>query len=151
MNGNAESKSERALPEREARVKHFLESVPGSVYQIEISPEGKIAFPYVSRRLREMTGLDPQGFQEASRMRELISPEDRERIVTAIQKGAASLAPFELEFKVLTPAGPRHIHNRYSVSRRTDGSTIITGISTDITDRKMAVAACVTPKKNIAS
>lgn len=66
--------------------------------------------------------------------RRLVHPEDREALLDALLRARRGL-PYEVEFRVVTPEGRvRWLYEKGEI----DGGTRLTGITVDVTDRRLA-------------
>lgn len=80
---------------------------------------------------------DPFSYEE---LRESIHPDDRVRMVAAVENSIATGTDYDIEYRVVTPAGDiRWVAIRAQPSYARDGSPLgMTGVSIDISERKQS-------------
>ena len=133
---SADMEAEQRLRESEYRYRSLTESVPGIVYQRVRHTDGRIEYPFISRGIKEILGLDQNDVMaQPHLLLERLHEEDRQRFQTALKVSADTLTPIDIEFRHLRPDGAvRWIH---AVSRprvRDDGAVIWDSIGFDTTD-----------------
>ena len=113
-------------------------NVPGVIYQFRLRPDGRSRVPFASEGLLNLFGIPPEQVREdASPFFDCVHPDDAKRFRESVNASAASLQPWDLEFRVVVPArGLRWAHGRAQPERLADGSVIWHGFITDITQRK---------------
>jgi len=92
----------REVSSFEERYRSLVETLPALVYQETLGEDGRTI--YASPRLAELYGLPLDELQPA-RVRELLHPDDRERVLAEIARANASLAPLTLEYRIVRPDG----------------------------------------------
>ncbi|WP_192576491.1 sensor domain-containing diguanylate cyclase [Halomonas lysinitropha] len=119
------------------RLQGTLSRLPGVVFQLRQDARGRLDFLYFSDGLRALAGLSAGAVMDrADALLERVQGEDREALVTSLAQSAVSLQPWELEFRLDTPEGPRWLEGRASPTRRGDGITLWDGLLLCITSRK---------------
>ena len=133
------SRALQELGESEVRIARITDAIPGAVYQFRLGPDGRESFPFVSRGVRKLLGHPAEDIQ-AGRVDAwaLVSPEDRGRVVRAVQISARDLTPWNEIFRVNTPLGPRWIRGESVPRRESDGATVWNGIFLDVSDQRTA-------------
>ncbi|MBB1593393.1 sensor domain-containing diguanylate cyclase [Achromobacter sp. UMC46] len=134
----------RAMSDRLKRtadlVVNLTDAVPGLVFQCRAVPEGGSWFSYVSAGIWdtfELTADDVRASTTAIEQR--IHPEDLPAYRSSLQKAAAALTPWHLEFRVCLPLqGVQWRQGDASPRRDADNGVVWHGFVTDITDRKRA-------------
>lgn len=92
-----------------------------------------------SESLERMMGLEPGSFDgELEKVIQMIHPDDREKVLQAIDRTTHNDEPYELEFRFIKPDGSiRWAASRASVIRDQNGFPIrLIGVDVDITRRK---------------
>ncbi len=112
--------------------------VPGVIYQFRLYPDGRSCFPYASDAICDIYEVAPEEVREdASAVYALLHPEDHAGVVASIRESAASLTPWQYEYRVMLPKqGMRWRRGEARPERLEDGSVLWHGFITDITDRK---------------
>ena len=133
-------RSEEALKERERRLRSVAENIPGIAYQRVRFPDGRFAFSYISDGVRRLHGLEPEKVvAERLDLLDIIHPDDRERLVTALNRSAQELTPISLELRHVAPDGSSvWVQSMSRPSRLDSGAVVWDGVDLDITERKRA-------------
>ncbi len=121
-----------------ADYKALTEQIPGIVYQFRLRPDGTSEIPFVSNRLRELTGLNPEEVMaDHSRMFEQIPEEDRTLLEATFARSAAELRDIDIQHRATATDGRvRWFKNTARPQREPDGSILWHGLTIDITDWK---------------
>jgi PAS domain S-box-containing protein len=142
---NAAAESERvqsALKESEARFRLMADTTPDIIWITDLDPERVV---YVSPSFERVFGRKVADLYANPHLWvEGIHPEDRERVGRSFASWIASgsTQPWEVEFRVLQPTGGiRWIYDRGVFSSEDGGPKRVSGIATDITERREAEAA----------
>jgi PAS domain S-box-containing protein len=137
--------TERKRVENKARQSHDLLAnltrlVPGVVYQYQLFPDGRSAFPYSSHGMNDIYEVTPEEVREdATPVFGRLHPDDYDHVSDLIQESARTLRTFCCEFRVILPRqGLRWRWCQAQPERMEDGSTLWHGIISDITDRREA-------------
>lgn len=111
----------------------FWMSTRGIGEMVYVSP----AYENLWERSRESLYQSPKSFLEA------IHPEDLDRYLEVVKENHANGTPYRYEYRIVRKNGEiRWIQERgYAVPDSTGRAPLMTGICTDITERKMAEAA----------
>ena len=112
-------------------------------------PDGSSCFPYASDAIRDIYQVTPEAVREdASAVLARIHPEDYAGVVATIQQSAATLNPWQHEYRVRFADGTvRWLHGNSIPNREADGSVIWHGFITDITHRKHAEQSLLEAKQ----
>ncbi|SEA50340.1 EAL domain-containing protein [Alkalimonas amylolytica] len=133
------SQSERMALLWSQRMQRISERVPGLVYQFKLSSDGRFTFPYASEAIRDIYRISPQqAALDASRVMDVIHPDDREGMLRSIERSAADFSPWNYEYRVLDEQGnSRWVLGNSVPEQEADGISWF-GFITDITERKAA-------------
>ena len=133
-------RAEEAQEEERSRLQKIANQLPGVVYQYRLRPDGSSCFPFASGAIRQVYRLTPEEVcEDASKVFDIIHPEDREGVVASIQKSAQDLTLWSQEYRVKFDDGSvRWLLGNALPQREADGSTLWHGFITDITLRKQA-------------
>ena len=126
-----------ALLESERRFRRMADATPDVIWITDLQPEKVVYASPSFERIWGRTVLDL--YDDPHLWIEGIHPEDRARIGAAFMAWIAHPddRPWEAEFRVLRPDGEvRWIHERGAVISEAGGPQRVSGISTDITQRR---------------
>lgn len=127
-------RSEQVMAENERRFRDLTQNVPGVIYEWHEYADGTFKFNYVSPRIREFFGLEPDGMDKVV---EYIHPEDRERWRTSIEEANANETPWFFEGRLLYPDGSIKWWQGASVlSFKSETTKVYNGIMIDITQNR---------------
>ncbi|MBF0257175.1 MAG: PAS domain S-box protein, partial [Gammaproteobacteria bacterium] len=83
------------------RLEKIASHVQGMIYQFQLWPDGRSAFPYVSKGIRNIYGFEPeQVCKDASPAFARIHPDDLERIQDSINRSAEALCLWHESWRV---------------------------------------------------
>ncbi|MFE4105165.1 CBS domain-containing protein [Almyronema epifaneia] len=131
---------EAELQAEEFRLRCLTNAIPGAVYQYRRSPTGEQSLLYMSQGVAEIYEVSLAQVQANTQViADRIPPEDRSRLLSAIEDSAKHLTFFEVEHRVVIPNKPlKWVTSRAIPYLEADGSIIWYGITLDITARKHA-------------
>ena len=93
---------ERELRSVEERYRSLVENMPGIAYVWDVLPgEHRRSLSYVSPRVRDMLGYEPEGWAPCDR----VHPHDQARVAEAVDRSAATGEPFRMEYRFLASDG----------------------------------------------
>ena len=125
------------LKELSERFEAFAALLPGVVYQYEQHPDGRSCFPFASRGLRHIYGVEPETVKEdASAVFEAIHPDDLKRVADTIEASAKQGNDWVCEYRVVLSGITRWVLGHARPQSGIDGSTLWYGMIIDITPRK---------------
>lgn len=124
--------------EEPVSLKKLAAQVPGVLYQFRMRPDGSFCFPYASSGLRDVLAAEPEDvIEDASSVFELLSWEERQRVVDSIQESAMLMIPWRCVFMITHPLkGERWLQGDAKPERMSDGSVLWHGYIADITERE---------------
>jgi len=124
--------------ESDQGVQALLSHLPGMVYRR--APNLDQPFEFVSDGCRQLTGYSPESLMAKGGVsyRDLIHPEDRERVQATIAAAVAQGAAFDLNYRINTQAGgEKWVGERGSVAvSKCSSRAVCEGFITDISLRK---------------
>ncbi|WP_333118220.1 PAS domain-containing hybrid sensor histidine kinase/response regulator [Microcoleus sp. S11D4] len=134
------SAAEEARNQSQAKLQKITASVPGTVYQIDLQPDGSMTFSFVSAGCRELYEIEPEvAQQDFNVIVDMIHPEDRDDFVNSVQISAESLQPWRWEGRIVTPSGKlKWMQGASQPEMQESGEIVYYGLFTDISDRKRA-------------
>jgi len=132
----------RKLEQSLSLLNNLAQRVPGVIYQFQMFPDGRSCFPFASDGLWTIYEVTPEEVREdAGPVFRRLHPDDAAAIVQSITESAASLAPWNAEYRVILPTqGLRWREGNAQPERLADGSVLWHGCITDVTARKEAEA-----------
>ena len=133
-------RTEEALQESEDRFRQMADAIPEVIWITSLEPEKVL---YVSPSFESIWGYRVEDLDRNPRLwTETIHPEDRARVNDTVSRWIAGedVDYHDIEFRIVQPNGAiRWIHERGVLSLNERGKPCrMSGISTDITDRKQA-------------
>lgn len=128
--------------ELQDRYSKIASIMSGCLLQLRRKADGVFCMPYVSIGLFYICGLHPEEVAEDSTVfRELIHPDDFDRVTSEMQRSEITLTPFQCEYRLALRDGTvRWIFAHSVPEREPDGSTLWHGYMTDISERKRTEA-----------
>jgi len=144
----AEESSQAALD----KLQKVARLVPGVIYQYHLNLDGKSSFPFASDAIKEIYKVRPEEVREdASKVLEIIHPDDLEKVATSIQQSAQKLTLWHCEYRVKFNDGTvKWLLGNAMPEREADGSTLWHGFITDITERKQNETALKEKEERLA-
>ncbi|HET6519105.1 MAG TPA: EAL domain-containing protein [Geminicoccaceae bacterium] len=126
------------LKETEARLRAVVENLPGTVWRRVRHPDGRLSYPYYSANAERVFGYPAEAIEaDAGVILRLIHPDHHAGWRAAIDRSAATLTPFTLDFRVTTGRGEaRWFRSMAAPQRLGDGGVAWDGIVLDITELK---------------
>jgi diguanylate cyclase (GGDEF)-like protein/PAS domain S-box-containing protein len=114
--------------------------VPGVICQFRRNTDGTYAVPYASEQLLVIYRVSPQQVAgDASLLIETIHPDDRQRVMAAIERSAVELSPWREQYRLLFDDGTECWVDGNAVPETADdGAVLWHAVITDITGRKTA-------------
>lgn len=123
------------------RLQKIAANVPGTVYQYQLWPDGRAAFPYASEGIYQIYGVRPeQVAADASPIFKVLHPDDIDRVAAGIRQSAITLNTWYDQYRAILPDSGRVIwlEGEAEPEAMADGSVLWHGYIRDITDRKWA-------------
>ncbi len=120
---------EAARKAQEASLRYFQQltaSVPGVLFCYRLNLEsGKHCYPFISRRVKDVLGLDPDELRrDASPVFDLAHPDDREAGLKSIMESAQNNSSWHYELRFRMPDGEWRWFEALSVPARQEGDQV---------------------------
>ena len=121
-----------------ALLRELADQVPGSLFQLQMSPDGRASFSFVNKRFRQLYGLTVNEKSiEATSIFAYQHPEDMDRIHNSILESARTLRPWHEEYRLVLPEQGVTWRQGDAVPQKLENGTILWhGYIFDITERK---------------
>jgi PAS domain S-box-containing protein len=134
-------KAEERRREAERRFRDMADNVPGVIYQLAQFPDGERKFNYISPRVRDIFGVEPEEWINDPTLLRL-HPDDEERWNETLQQAARTLQPLQFEGRYILPNGEERWWEGVArpKTHKASGAIIFNGLILDIGERKRAEA-----------
>lgn len=116
----------------------LTQQLPGVVYQFQLWPDGRTAFPYASAAIEYIYGIKAEEvLTDGSKAFEGIYPDDLPAVIQSIETSRHNNTIWQHEYRVLKSDGSlMWLSGRATPELQTDGSTLWHGYIQDITQAK---------------
>ena len=126
----------RARRRSERNIRLMVNSLPGVLYQTRHPLSGGAHFAFLGAAIHRIRGLAPTVTPTRDMLMEQILPDDRPAYEAAVGGAVRMLQPFSIEYRVRLPDGSIHwMHHEATPLRDDDGSVLINGYMSDVTDQ----------------
>jgi len=123
------------------RLHHLILLVPGAPYQIFVSEQNQIKVLFLSPRIKDIFGIDPEPLQEAiQRFIASIIPEDRAAWIEAMRTTRDTSSHFNVTGRLENPTQGILWFRAQSNPMKVPGGTVHSGILIDVTEERKAEA-----------
>jgi PAS domain S-box-containing protein len=142
-----------ALADERDRLTRLAEVVPGALHTYRRTPAGRFSFPFGGDRVAALLGMaDTDLSQDGTPITALTHPEDRPRVLAAVQASATNASAWHVEYRVRHPQlGERWIEGRSMPSPAGADGMDWHGTLIDITERKHAEQALAESRARLAA
>ena len=144
-----QKRADQALRESEERFRFLAENVPGVIYLCR--EDEHFTNIFISANIQKITGYANKDFLDGTiDIENLIHREDFDRVDREFKKAIGERAPFALEYRIVHRSGlVKWVKESGSGINGKDGSRLIEGYISDITERKKADEALLLSKANL--
>ncbi|MCK6422164.1 MAG: response regulator [Aquabacterium sp.] len=126
------------------RLRGLAETVPGAVYQLERTPDGRLRFRFVSEAVHDLLGVSaPAVMEDAQRAFGQVHEEEREALLASLERSARDSGPWQQEFRVRreapaegATAEERWLYANAIAQREPDGTVVWHGFLTDVSRQR---------------
>ncbi|WP_198301474.1 PAS domain-containing protein [Vitreoscilla filiformis] len=145
--------ADMGLEALDTRFRKLASHVPGMLYQYQLWPDGRSAFPYATEGIRDIYGVSPQEVEtDASPILKVLHPDDTRRVWEGVQASAQHMTRWHDEYRVCRADGRiLWVEGEASPERQADGSVIWHGYIRDITARKNEQNAVKTSQERLSN
>jgi diguanylate cyclase (GGDEF)-like protein/PAS domain S-box-containing protein len=139
----ASKQIELALQQSESKYRRLAENIPGVIYRYVLHPDGKDEFTYVSPRIKEIYGIDPEKIiEDSANSWNIILPEETDKIKFSAVVSSQTLQPWSEQYRIMKPDGEIRWMEGFSIpEKQPNGDVIWDGFIIDISSRKKAEEA----------
>ena len=125
------------LQESDTLLRDLSEQVPGIIFQLQLSADGRFRFPFISRASDDLYGKAPERVSEdGSLLFDYVHPEDLDAFHASIHASARSLQMWQHDYRVVLPQlGVRWRSGHARPKKLEDGRILWHGFITDITEK----------------
>jgi len=144
-----QKRSEQALRESEERFRFLAENVPGVIYLCR--EDEHFSNIFISANIEKITGYKNNEFLDGTiDISDLIHRDDFNRVDKEFKEAIAHKAPFAIEYRIVHRSGLiKWVKESGSGIIGKDGTRLIEGYISDITERKKADEALLLSKINL--
>jgi PAS domain S-box-containing protein len=137
----ARKAAEEAVKQAEERYRLLVEQLPVAIYTDSVDDLSTALF--ISPQYERLTGYSPQERMATPDLWvNMLSPDDRERVLAESQHTNATGEPFDVEYRITHADGHTvWLHDYATLGEGPDGAPIWQGVLSDVTDRKLAEEA----------
>lgn len=132
--------AEEALRQSQLRLQQLSTFVPAVLYSVVQRAEEPLQFEYISSGVETIYEIEPErALQAANLVYQQILPADRQVFFERVRQTVHTLAPFQHEWRIITPSGQQKwLQAVAQTERRPDGAIAWHGVMLDISDRQQA-------------
>ena len=140
---SAQKRADAALRASEEQLRLVTSQMPGVVYRLHITPDGRRQFQYISPGVRELYGITAeQVMADGSVLSRLRHPADRQQLAQRIKTAVDQGQSVALEYRILTPQGEtKWVQMNSNVVEQDEHGQVRNGVMVDITASKQAELA----------
>ncbi|WP_341733856.1 PAS domain S-box protein [Microcoleus sp. EPA2] len=132
--------TDTARRESQAQIQKITANIPGTVYQVDLHPDGSLAFSFLSAGCLDLYEIEPLAAQQDIQIIvDLIHPEDRDEFVNSVLLAAENLQPWRWEGRIVTPSGKlKWIRGDAHPEMQESGAVLYYGLFLDVSGQKQA-------------
>ena len=122
-----------------SKLRKLTDLAPGVIYQLELTPEGKFYFPFISQGIKRIhPTLEPKDLMKNAELcYSVVHPDDLESVQRSLMESYDELTMWEIEYRVCHEAGIIHWHKALATpKKKADGTVVWYGTFQDITPQK---------------
>ncbi|HOO72879.1 MAG TPA: PAS domain S-box protein [Spirochaetota bacterium] len=129
---------EKQLEENRDRLHRISINLPGALFQFYATKNGDYGMNYVSERIREFFGIEPEMITHYPGMLTYVHEEDRERFTESVRQAVEACTPWNFEGRFIKPSGEVVWFNGISSPKKVENGVIFDGILINVTERNLA-------------
>ncbi len=122
------------------RLSSLAATIPGVVYQRQVTPDGDIRYTYISEGARDLFGVEPEDIlNDSEALFGRHGPDYRKTFRDRLLAASKSMTLWDVEAQIVTPDGQeKWTHAIARPHRRDDGTVVWSGVILDATRIKEA-------------
>ncbi len=138
MDISARKQAEEDLRQSEARLQQLAANIPGMIYQFRLSPNGDRWFPFISRSIHDIYGVDASVFlHNPEALFDLCHPDDLANLDASILVSLQTMQPWKWEGRFFKASGEvLWVQAASNPTPQPNGDMLWDGMLFDISDRK---------------
>jgi two-component system sensor histidine kinase/response regulator len=143
--------AEQALKTARLHMQELIDSVPGAVWRLRLSRDGRYLVDYVSEGVSAVTGRPAAAhLGDVEGTLSTLLAEDRERLLTALEHSAREASLLQIEVRLRATDGSlRHLLVRANVSSNAEAEPVWTGVLQDLTEQRGLEAALLAARSRL--
>ncbi len=128
----------RTRRQAESRLQAILHNLPGALYLLRMTPEGALAYDFLSTNAADVLGVSrEQVLRDARIAHKLVIREDSGRLSTAFARSVRDHSEIAVDFRIRKPGGEiRWLRSSAIPARDENGDLVWSGYWLDITEIK---------------
>ena len=132
--------AEQAARETAGQIESLAANLPGVVFRRIQYPDGRLEYPFLSSRVRDLFGYSAQEMTANPSLLQAVATEAEQREHDALTAHSArTLEPWQMEYRVRHRDGSlKWVHGWAQPHKRDDGAVVWDGVTMDVSDRKLA-------------
>ncbi|MCW5635715.1 MAG: PAS domain-containing protein [Rubrivivax sp.] len=138
----ARKQAEQALRASEARMQQLLSLLPGVVYRLYVTPDGRRRYGFVSDYVRTLYGIEPAAvLADGDAMTRMRHPDVAASTEASVLPRMLAGEPLHYETRIVAADGSERwveVHSRPAPPEDDSGTQVRVGVLLDITQRKRA-------------
>ncbi len=123
----------------ELRLKRMANNLPGVLFQYHLHPDGSDKMLYVSKRSKEIWGMEPQVCMADNSMilKRIDETGDIDKLMESVATSASTMESWNQQWRYLHPNGEVRWHEGYGAPyKMADGTIVWDSLVLDITEKK---------------
>lgn len=127
--------------EREDQIADVMNSIPGTVFQAMMTPDGRFRATYFNEAARAFLGLTGDADLTSPKvLSSFLERKDWVAVLRSLKQSAKSFRSWQQEFEITTHGSRKWLLGRAKTRLMPNGEVACTGVLLDITDRKQLEA-----------
>jgi PAS domain S-box-containing protein len=140
------------LQKSEHQLREISSSIPGAVFQLEMSGKNKFAFTFISEGISTLFQVTPQEvYANAASLYRHIAPADLQHVHGSMLQAYRQTKPLRVVFRIAQPDndGWRWVQTHGLPTVKNDGTVVWNGTLIDITEQRRARERLTTSEANL--